>query len=776
MSIEITNENNILNSCSRDFTSISNDLISAIPNMTDDWVPDNETDPGMVYIKVASALGDMLSYNRDVGVMSAFPDTTVSLNDAHNVFDALGYKMHWYQAAKVSATIAWDPTKLTDGSGIVSQSGVLPKYTTFTTKSTGITYTYIDDEINIPSLSVAGAEPNTITLYQGSPITPVLTGAYNCTTSAADKWHEVYSYNLALSDLDSDYTVTLSNINIAENTITIIDDEDYEWVETDSIAKAETGRYFEVSITSAGYPKIQFSCNPNLFGATKFKVFYIITDGRNGRIVGNTISNTPTSSAYVRSVNTLIDITDCIELSNDASKGGYNYETAEEARLNFKKVKGTVDTLITVEDFENTIKGVDGVETTKCFDSESNDFVFRFEEYISDSSGIFISVGSTSSGEPTIYIPDNCDVWIPSIRLFINDELFASCGKSVTTDAAGTKYYFYKNPDYTGASFADSGTYYNDTTHLLCFSISGMEEGDLLWVEYRCSVDFNNVLARPFIDQDYTFEDVQAEIEEVIADKKHIHLTTTIIDDTSNIVHWQPKGQINLKKQVNASEVPQIMANIKNYLELKYNGLNRAYNTFIEYTQLEDDIIAADSTVKSVRVDDVYYYILSNDGKKISHNNIQMDTVDGTVTCILTATFNYMEDQEIVLNLPNNVSVLPGTLYINLGHGIDIIRDKKVAYSRTGCSTQDPNYGYLYCDSSIIDKNNSFIYYDGYYNFNTQKQIILNVPSQTTYVGEQELIINFKFSSNNVLDFDNYEPATFYVNHKNIKEYNRGMI
>jgi hypothetical protein len=54
--------NEFLNYTSKDYNSIFKDAVDAIPTLTDTWTSTEDGDPGIVLIKLMSALGDMLSY------------------------------------------------------------------------------------------------------------------------------------------------------------------------------------------------------------------------------------------------------------------------------------------------------------------------------------------------------------------------------------------------------------------------------------------------------------------------------------------------------------------------------------------------------------------------------------------------------------------------------------------------------------------------------------------------------------------------------------------
>lgn len=99
--------NNILRYTSRDFESIKNDLIDAIPSLTSLWTSREEGDPGIVLIKLMSALGDMLSFTFDKQALEYYAPTVTQRKNASKLFELIGYKMHWYQSALTTVTLTY---------------------------------------------------------------------------------------------------------------------------------------------------------------------------------------------------------------------------------------------------------------------------------------------------------------------------------------------------------------------------------------------------------------------------------------------------------------------------------------------------------------------------------------------------------------------------------------------------------------------------------------------------------------------------------------------
>ena len=97
--IEIVVANEYLKYTSKDYHSIYTDLVASIPTITDLWTNTEDGDPGIVLVKLMSALGDMLSYNMDKQALEYYSSTVTQRKNAAKLFNLIGYKMHWYRSA-----------------------------------------------------------------------------------------------------------------------------------------------------------------------------------------------------------------------------------------------------------------------------------------------------------------------------------------------------------------------------------------------------------------------------------------------------------------------------------------------------------------------------------------------------------------------------------------------------------------------------------------------------------------------------------------------------
>jgi hypothetical protein len=91
--------NDYLKYTSRDYNSIYTDLVEAIPTITDLWTNKEDGDPGIVLVKLMSALGDMLSYYSDKQALEYYASTVTQRKNASKLFNLIGYHMHWYKSA-----------------------------------------------------------------------------------------------------------------------------------------------------------------------------------------------------------------------------------------------------------------------------------------------------------------------------------------------------------------------------------------------------------------------------------------------------------------------------------------------------------------------------------------------------------------------------------------------------------------------------------------------------------------------------------------------------
>ena len=353
---------------SRDYTSIYNELLQSIPLLTKEWEPKDENDPGLVLLKLISMVGDMLSYNQDKQALEAFPRTVLQRANAQQIFRLIGYKMHWWRSAIVEA-------RFTNANSFAVNVG---RYNTFFTSDTTISYTNLK-EFSIPAGSY-GTESYKQELIQGKPITPIMKTSIKPNDYNAE-WHSAYDYNVLASDIVNNILYLRYN-NIDETSITLIDNDETpfainEWKLVKNINLSENmDKVFEFDVDEDGDPYIIL---PNYWNEkyviTKFKLFYVLSDGKNGEIEENKLTIINSSKCYVDNEN--ISVNSALEgvtLYNTPSTYGYEAETCIEARQSAEKYQNTIDTLVILKDFEKATKRIDSVANVIATDIDTDPY------------------------------------------------------------------------------------------------------------------------------------------------------------------------------------------------------------------------------------------------------------------------------------------------------------------------------------------------------------------------------------------------------------------
>lgn len=405
---------------SRDFNAIYTELINSIPLLTKSWDPKDENDPGIVLIKLLSMLGDMLSYNLDKAALEAFPRTVLQRANAQQIFRLVGYKMHWYRSAQVNA-------KLTNSNTFPIY---ISRYNTFGTQSKDIVYTNTE-EIIIPG-GTYGDNPYPVKLIQGVPVTPTLKGSIK-PSDYNKEWHSGYDYNVQASDIIND-RLYLKYPNIDETSITLIDNDETlfagnEWTlvknintvvsadynnlanrvdatkESNLNMSATMAKVFEFDVDEDGVPFIQFpSYWKEKFVITKFKLFLVLSNGRDGEIEENILTDISQDKCYVESDN--IDVSqalDLVQVFNDASSYGYGPQTCTEARLDAENYINTIDTLVVLKDFEKAVMRMDSVANVIATDIQLDPYPEEMTEDNQTNLYIVRKSDYNNYGSETIY-------------------------------------------------------------------------------------------------------------------------------------------------------------------------------------------------------------------------------------------------------------------------------------------------------------------------------------------------------------------------------------
>ena len=127
----------------KDFRSIYEELLNLINDLTERWDPKstNESDPGLVLVKLKAFLADKLNYNIDKNTLENFPSQASQRGNAQKLYDILGYGMKYYQAATTTITMRYNRGN-NPGVYSVTNKGAytIPAFTQLTDDSNTINY------------------------------------------------------------------------------------------------------------------------------------------------------------------------------------------------------------------------------------------------------------------------------------------------------------------------------------------------------------------------------------------------------------------------------------------------------------------------------------------------------------------------------------------------------------------------------------------------------------------------------------------------------------
>lgn len=362
--------NNYLSYTSRDFDSIKNDLTNAIPSLTNIWTSREQSDVGMVLVTLMSALGDNLSFNMDAQSLEFFGKTVTQRKNAQNIFDLLGYKMHWYEGAQLEITISnlseTDALNLNFNPTNLSSTQTLSSNTV-----TSVPYYFI---LN-PNESPYNWNENTrVTIPANQSMTFIaVQGALN-------------SINFNSATIDSNNRFYLPTSKIDQNHIWLADEHDsYKWYLTDNINElAETLPRFEFGVDEYSLPYIEFvpywkSSFGNIDGTdTTFTLYYLSTEGSDGDVTDNVLNFISNITALNENISQ-VDFYNNISISHSTNAyytdninniPGKDPESAREAYLASKNLIGTYNTLVTVKDFERFYKRLGLISNSLVIDGQ----------------------------------------------------------------------------------------------------------------------------------------------------------------------------------------------------------------------------------------------------------------------------------------------------------------------------------------------------------------------------------------------------------------------
>lgn len=662
-----------------------------------------------------SILGDMLFYNFDINSLEVYPASVTQRKNAATIYKLIGYKMKWYRSATLEAEVV----------NTYSSAATLPRFCTFTSQDNSITYTTFA-QYELPANTNNSGNVTSVELIEGTPVTPARSGSTPYPSSSAP-WHSIYDYNYTTDNIINN-KIYLNDTNIDQDHIIIVDDQNETWAIKDNIyLTRDVGKFFEFGVDVNDRPYLELIDYWNNYNITKFKIFYIRSSGQNGQVYDNVLTkctgNVWARIATLNSNNQMYNVSNFIKFTHYSSSLGYDPETPDEARKESVKYQNTLDTIITLKDFENAVLREPGVANVRATDLTNDPGTYEKNK-----------LGDVNM-DGTI---DDLD-WI-MITNYLNDpqtypltdyeKELANVTQSTgvyPTQADADLLYAYIHTD-TSLMTEQERTEFLET-------VSPIGDLDVVGIQ-----DLPGFTVRLYILRTSEYEDVDPEFEDEfistiqsdLQQYKILPLDVEVILDKINKYYWTVEGTFYTKTPLSKDELQTMIININNALRYNFSREKTNFNTVVNYRQIIDVILNTDSRILMVDLEPIRYVDSDN-------NEVDKSIVTGryTDTIPLLSNPNPANNLKYKITLANP-PILPNTIMIKVNDGQAVLKDNgnKVIYNV----------------DNVLSKNGKVDYRTGEITLQFTNELV--TPLQISYTKNQANVALYRNLNTNSFYFD----------------------
>ena len=701
---------------SKDYVAILDDLINSIPGITQKWNSTDQNDPGMILVKLMSIIGDMLFFNQDMQSLEVYPNSVTLRKNAASIYKLIGYKMRWYKSATLEANVI----------NTFSNSATLPRFCTFKT-DTGITYTTFD-QYELPSNMTNNGTETLVELVQGTPVTPVRTSS-SPYPEAGRSWHSIYGYNYTTDDIINN-RIYLKDNNVDQSHIILVDDQNEVWELRENIyLTTDVGRFFEFGVDVNDDVYIELVDYYTNFNINKFKIFYIKSDGESGQIYANTLKAI-TGNVWSRqgSDQNIYNVSSFIHFTHYDSTLGYNPETPDEARKNSVKYQNTMDTLITLADFERAALREPGVANVRATDL-TNDPGEPIEFSVGN-----INMDYTQSMEDGV-----------TLKSEIIDQADYDLLSNYLTDKSKYPLTTYQ---LKLADCNQDGEVNEDDLKCLEYYIKGdpadIDKTGYIGIQKIKDIEMLNgftvklYILRNDIGEQMNEESFESMILSDLEDYKILPLSLKVDINSINKYYWTITGSFFTKQPLSRDELQSIIVRINNQLRFQYSVEKVNFNTLINYKEIIETILSVDSRILMVDLDPIVY-------KDYEGNEISKAELTGNYTYTEPQLNNKNDEQNLHYHfIIPGTPILPGSVMLKINNGQYTLRDN--------------NNGHIYNVDNILTKKGDIDYITG------EVDLQFNAPLT------DDIVINFIHNATNIAVYKNLNTQTFYFDQSSLEK------
>lgn len=546
----------------KDFNSIYPELLDLVKKLTNKWDPSlsNESDPGVLLLKLNALVADKNNYNIDKNVLECFPTSVTQDSNARRIYDSLGYHMHWYKSATTDIGI-----QLKNNEGINTSVVTLPIFTMLCDINSEKVYTMLE-KVEMSCLTANLNTVYNVKVMEGRCLSYTLFDTEDIT----------------LDMLDSNYRLYFNETNVAENGIFVkVSNSTFwnDWEQVDNLQLQPLGsKCFKFGVLPNGNTTyIEFPQDIATIlkdtDSHSLNIKYIVSTGEAGNIKAFTLKTflddvvVKVKSSDTETATSDLIITNQINISQPTGTiNGANPETVEDAYKNYKRTIGTFNTLVTLNDYENAVYNA------------------------TDRNGINNLVSNVVVSDRTNDINSTLKVqtWTPNYNV--------------------------KKTLVLGKKETETGSSDGETT---ATTISKFEPNLLAYDIVLYTLNAGNGT------YDSTFEPnedvyLKSQLENLIEQNKSIQHNVVALSDYSSLVDamyylyknmFALKGQIVTYDRVSKADAEEIEANVMAALETKYNARAIVFGDELDYITLIETIQNADARIKTVALDMPQYQV-----------------------------------------------------------------------------------------------------------------------------------------------------------------------
>ena len=353
MAQDIVNANQNLSYTNLDFSSIYTEVLDMVKQLTKNWDPSisDESDPGVVLVKLSALLADKMNYNIDKNILEAFPLSVTQESNARQMYEQLGYYMNWYRAATVPVSLSWKTDTVNTDGEILSYT--IPKFTTITDENETVVYSLVGtesyDEIVVSDglLYTDSSKNLNMIAYEGIPVQYTFNDRTVITPNMVDNHNRLYlttayafENGVFIKNVDQDNYAEWHRVNNLYEYSYDVHRYKFGYDSASNLCYLEfPDNYAELFGSGIEIVYLTFSTNESYADVpTQYlsKFLVALTVGENGEITLNAEN---------------------VNISNtEPATGHADKEGIDEAYTNYKKVVGTFKTLITLRDYLNYIR------------------------------------------------------------------------------------------------------------------------------------------------------------------------------------------------------------------------------------------------------------------------------------------------------------------------------------------------------------------------------------------------------------------------------------